>query len=126
MLANVFWSVTTPFPHRNEESSLRDSYERLLDEYLDSIAPIVAEQKYIVEYPFPTRLHRRPPPPPNSDQFKNGKRPSRGHTMDMPVIASNALLREDLAIQMIHENRVAIERCKAVAAPGKAPEWCMK
>jgi len=30
---------------RTEEATLKESYERLLDEYLESIAPIVAEQK---------------------------------------------------------------------------------
>ncbi len=60
---------------------------------------------------------------PHSDTLK---KKSRSRTMDIPVVASNTLLREDMAIQMIHENRMAIERCRAVAVPAKAPEWCMK
>ena len=59
-----------------------------------------------------------------TSKFRPGHR--RSKSVEVQVIPSNGLLREDLAIQMLDDNRRAIERCRALAPPGKGPEWAFR
>lgn len=61
---------------------------------------------------------------PTGSKFRPGHR--RSKSVEVQIVPSNGLLREDLAIQMLDDNRRAIERCRTLAPAGKSPEWAFR